>query len=70
VLSDGIYDAFVLSAELSKEKNALSVELVITDGPHRGDVVAVLVYGAKADPDALVGLPCRLEVEEGRPRLS
>lgn len=71
MLPDGRYDASVLWVEPAEPEGespaATTVELVVTAGPHRGDAVAVLAEGG-LDAGALVGLPCRLVVEEGRPR--
>ena len=60
-LSDGRYDAFILSAEPRDVGVALSC--AITSGPHRGDVVDIVSSTISTrDPFALVGLPCTLVV--------
>jgi len=60
-LSDGRYDAFILSAESREQGVALSC--TITSGPHRGDVVdLVSAQFATRKPFDLVGLPCTLVV--------
>jgi hypothetical protein len=60
-LSDGRYDAFILSADARAEGVALSC--AITTGPHRGDVVdLVSTQFATRDPFDLVGMPCTLVV--------
>lgn len=46
------------------------LDLTITTGPHRGDVVSVRMAGpARGDDLALVGLPCTLVVAGGEPRV-
>jgi hypothetical protein len=67
MLDDGRYDAFVVWAERRPDGD-LAVDLTITTGPHKGEVVSV--RGDLAlDPVALTGLPCTLVVEDGVPRL-
>lgn len=48
---------------------ALTVELTITTGSHKGEVVSVSAVGLDADPLSLTGMPCTLVVEGGEPRL-
>jgi hypothetical protein len=68
VLPDGTYDAFVVWAERVAE-DALSMELTVTAGTHKGEMVSVRMRDSQRDPLDLVGLPCRLIVEGGQPRL-
>jgi hypothetical protein len=68
MLPDGIYDSFVVWAEMVTE-DAMSMELTVTAGAHKGEVVSVRASHPTADPFALVGLPCRLIVEAGNPRV-
>lgn len=79
VLPDGVYDAFVVWAETVAE-NEITLELAVTAGAHKGEMVSVRMrhpqppapgaFGPGAtEPFDLVGLPCRLVVEDGRPRL-
>jgi hypothetical protein len=68
VLPDGIYDAFVVWAETVAE-DALSIELTVTAGTHKGEMVSVRMRDSQRHPLDLVGLPCRLIVEGGQPRL-
>lgn len=67
VLADGRYDAFVVWAE-ETDDGTLRIELTITTGEHKGDVVSVR-GGPDADPLELTGTPCTLVVEGGEPRL-
>jgi hypothetical protein len=60
-LSDGRYDAIILSAE--SRAGGVAISCAITAGPHRGDVVdLVSAQFATRDPMALIGLPCTLVV--------
>ena len=60
-LSDGRYDAFILSAE--PRADGVAITCTITTGPRRGDVVdLVSTQFATRDPIALIGLPCTLVV--------
>jgi hypothetical protein len=60
-LDDGSYDAFIVWAE--PRDNGVALELTITTGAHRGDVVNI-VTSAFAARDAFdrIGLPCTLVV--------
>ena len=60
-LPDGVYDAFIISAET--RDNGVALECTITTGEHRGDVVNIVTSSfATRDPFSLVGLPCTLHV--------
>ena len=67
-LADGVYDAFVVWAEL-RDDGALTIDLTITTGAHKGDVVWVRAATAPRDALDLVGLPCTLRVSAGEPRI-
>jgi hypothetical protein len=60
-LDDGSYDAFIVWAE--QRDNGVALELTITTGAHRGDVINIVTSTfASRDPLDLVGLPCTLVV--------
>ncbi len=60
-LTDGRYDAFILSAET--RENGVALSCTITSGTHRGDVVDIVsTQFATRDPFDLVGMPCTLVV--------
>ena len=65
MLADGTYDAFVLDADVVGDDTRL--ELTVTAGPCRGQVVAVRAAGLRGDPIDLVGLPATIVVVDGRP---
>ena len=60
-LDDGSYDAFIVWAET--RDNGVALELTITTGAHRGDVINIVTsdFAARAVFD-LIGLPCTLNV--------
>ncbi len=66
MLPDGTYDAFVVWAE--DDDGALKLDLTITSGPHKGEVVSIS-GPSDGDPLALTGMPCTLVVSDGEPRL-
>ena len=61
-LEDGRYDAFIVWADA--RDNGIALELTITSGQHRGDVVNIVTSTfATRDAIDLVGMPCTLIVE-------
>jgi hypothetical protein len=61
-LDDGRYDAFIVWADA--RDNGIALELTITSGQHRGDVVNIVTSTfATRDAIDLVGMPCTLIVE-------
>jgi hypothetical protein len=67
-LTDGAYDAFIVWAE-ERDDGAVTVDLTITTGAHKGDVVSVRATDAPHDAIALVGMPCTLYVRAGEPAI-
>ena len=61
-LEDGNYDAFIVDVE--ERDSALALELTITSGAHKGDVINIVTSTfATRDALELIGLPCTLIVE-------
>jgi hypothetical protein len=61
-LEDGRYDAFIVWADARDD--GIALELTITSGAHRGDVVNIVTSTfATRDAIDLVGLPCTLIVD-------
>jgi hypothetical protein len=61
-LEDGAYDAFVVWAE--RRGDGIALELTITAGAHRGEVVNIVTSAfAARDPFDVVGVPCTLIVD-------
>jgi hypothetical protein len=67
-LVDGVYDAFIVWAE-ERDDGAIALDLTITTGARKGDVVSVRATDAPQDAIALVGVPCTLHVRDGHPRV-
>ena len=62
-LEDGRYDAFIVWADTRDD--GIALELTITSGTHRGDVVNIVTSTfATRDAIDLVGLPCTLIVQD------
>ena len=67
-VGDGTYDAFVVWAE-TRDDGTIALDLTITTGTRKGDVLSVRAAKVSRDPVDLVGLPCTLLVENARPRV-
>jgi hypothetical protein len=68
VLEDGTYDAVVVDA--TTHGDALSLDLTILAGSHKGEVVRVRAVGFDLDEIDALGLPGTLVVENGVPRFA
>lgn len=68
-LDDNTYDVFIVDAHEDKE-NALHLELAVTSGAHKGEVVVVRASSMQRDAIDLIGLPATLEVRDGVPRVT
>jgi len=67
VLPDGTYDAIVVDAE--DDDDGVRMELTITAGAHKGEVVAVRSMGGTFDPIDVLGIPARVVVSDETPRV-
>ncbi len=67
-VSDGTYDTFVVWAE-TRDDGKVALDLTITAGARKGDVLSVRASNVPRDPVELVGLPCTLLVEDSQPRV-
>jgi len=67
VLADGTYDAIVVDAE--RVEDGVRLELTITAGPNKGDVVAVRAAQLTMDPIDVLGIPARIVVTNNTPRV-
>ena len=63
-LADGTYDALVVDVD-ALDENTARVDLVITSGAHKSDVVSVRASGLTEDPVALLGIPASIRVVAG-----
>ena len=66
-LADGTYDALVVDASRVDDQFC-TLELVVTLGPHKGDLVELKMAGVDVDPLLLLGLPGTIQVADGLPR--
>jgi hypothetical protein len=69
-LDDGAYDVFVVNADDEPSRHAMRVELTITTGPRKGEVVRLRVTHLGRDALSVLGLPGTLTVMQGRPSLT
>lgn len=67
MLADGAYDAIVVDAE--HVDDGIRLELTITAGPNRGDVVAVRTASVTMDPVDVLGIPARIVVTNNTPHV-
>jgi hypothetical protein len=67
MLADGTYDAIVVDAE--RVEDEIRLELTITAGPHKGEVVAVRATNLSMDPVDALGIPARIVVANNSPRV-
>ena len=71
MIDDGTYDAFIVDAREDEENlRAISVELTITSGARKGEVVTVRATNVQRDAIALIGMPATLRVVDGKPHLT
>jgi hypothetical protein len=67
-LPDGQYDALIVDAEILDE-TTLKLEIVITRGDAKGEVIALRGPHLADDAMTLLGLPVTLRVVDGVPRI-
>lgn len=66
VLSDGVYDAFVVDAQIG-DGGALHLDLTIVSGEHKGEVVSIRAEGLDVDEIEALGTPATITVADGQP---
>jgi hypothetical protein len=66
VLDDGTYDVVVVDAT-DEGHDAVSLELTVLAGLHRGEMVTVTASGLGRDPLDLLAVPATLTVAGGAP---
>ncbi|HUF33074.1 MAG TPA: hypothetical protein VMN58_07695 [Acidimicrobiales bacterium] len=71
MIEDGTYEAMVVDASAAEDApdGVLRVELTITSGPHKGDVVALRGRFPGHDELDLLAAPATLTVDGGQPRV-
>lgn len=68
MLSDGNYDVFIVDArDIDDARDALQLELTITSGEHKGEVVTVRAANLRRNAIDLIGMPASLRVAGGVP---
>ncbi len=67
MLPDDTYDAFIIDAHNDDNTNIAQLELTITSGTRKGEVVTVRAENLQRDAIDLMGLPVRLRVVDGAP---
>ena len=71
MLSDGTYDVFIVDAREDEEfLRAMHLELAITSGARKGEVINMRATNMQRDVIALVGMPATLRVVDGTPHLT
>ena len=68
-MKDGSYDVFVVDAN-DLDDGSMRIEMTITTGELKGEVIALTARNMRVDAVALLGTPGTLTVVDGVPRLS
>ncbi|WP_426572012.1 hypothetical protein [Aquihabitans sp. McL0605] len=68
MLEDGTYDVMVVDA--TEGPQAISVELTVLSGPHKGELITVNAIGLQRDPLDLLAVPGTVLVVGGQPHLT
>lgn len=68
-LPDGEYDCIVVDAEVHEE-DGVRIDLTVTRGVHKGEMLSLRATAFARDPVELLGLPATLNVRGGQPQLS
>ena len=68
MLSDGTYDAIVVDAR-ADDDGILRLDVTITSGPHKGEVVQLAGRYPGKDELDLLAAPATLTVRDGTPSL-
>jgi len=73
LLPDGNYDAFVVDATEvvgdapTSDDRVMHLELTITSGEHKGEVLGVAARGLVGEEYELLGMPATLTITDGAP---
>jgi len=68
-LEDGTYDVMVVDAQ-ERDDGVIALELAVSSGPHRGDVVALTATNLRRSWMDLLAAPGTLVVSDGEPRFT
>jgi hypothetical protein len=69
-LEDGNYDVVVVDADNDPSSNDMHLELALTTGARKGEVVRLRATHVDRDPLSLLGLPGTLVVVDATPTLT
>ncbi len=69
LLDDGTYDAFVVDARATGD-GGTHLELTITTGEHKGEVLSLASSTSMGDPIDLMGMPATITVTFGAPSVT
>ena len=69
MLPDDTYDVIIIDATDDAKQNVARLEVTITSGAHKGDVVSLKATNLARDALQLLGEPARLHVRDGVPTL-
>jgi hypothetical protein len=69
LLDDGSYDAFVVDARATAD-GGTHLELTITTGEHKGEVLSLASSSSMGDPIDLIGMPATITVAFGAPSVT
>jgi hypothetical protein len=69
MLPDDIYDVFIIDAREHDDAGVMQLDLTITTGTHKGEVVTVHATNMQRDAIELIGMPARLRVHDGKPAI-
>lgn len=69
MLDDGTHDALVIDAADKDDDGCFDVELTLTTGDRKGEVVAIRTNAWSGDPIELLGVPATITVTDGEPHV-
>jgi hypothetical protein len=68
-LADGEHDALIINTSDVDADGVVRIEVAITSGEAKGSTVFIRGQHLRGDPLSMLGLPVRLVVVDGQPRL-
>ncbi len=75
ILPDGTYDVFVvdatedIAAGATPETRVMHLDLAVTSGEHKGEVLTLAATGLTGEEHELLGMPATLTVSDARPSI-
>ena len=70
-LDDGTYDVFVIDASIEGDgpNRIAHLDLTVTVGEHKGEVLSLAAAGLRGEEFDLIGMPATLTVSGGSPSI-